>query len=209
MSNSETFVILEDKENDIKVESEPRTSPFASRFFVNKKLHDSYSAYFGSKDAAKGSPLAEQLFAINGVMEAVISRYGVTVCAEPYSDWKAIEQSTAKVLCKQIAAGGNAIRPDFHEKMPSEQEICDEVTKILETQINPQISMHGGFIRLLNVQQNNIYLEMGGGCQGCAGARMTLKMGVEKVVREAIPAIGEVFDQTDHAQGANPYHPHD
>jgi len=52
----------------------------------------------------------------------------------------------------------------------------------------------------------DVYLELGGGCQGCGMARVTLKQGVEKMLREAIPDIGEIHDITDHAAGADPYY---
>jgi Fe/S biogenesis protein NfuA len=72
--------------------------------------------------------------------------------------------------------------------------------------INPNLASHGGFVELLDVESNNIYVRMGGGCQGCGAADMTMKMGIERMLREEIPQIGEVLDVTDHAAGTNPYY---
>ena len=72
--------------------------------------------------------------------------------------------------------------------------------------INPGVASHGGFVELLDVQDDSIFIRMGGGCQGCGAADMTLKQGVERLIRENIPQVREVLDQTDHASGRNPYY---
>ena len=66
--------------------------------------------------------------------------------------------------------------------------------------------MHGGWVELIDVRKNAVYLKLGGGCQGCQSANMTLKMGIERVIRERIPEVGEILDTTDHAAGRNPYY---
>jgi Fe/S biogenesis protein NfuA len=76
----------------------------------------------------------------------------------------------------------------------------------LEREINPALGMHGGWVELIDVRKNSVFLRLGGGCQGCGSANMTLKMGIEKAIREQIPEVGEVFDTTDHAAGRNPYY---
>lgn len=83
--------------------------------------------------------------------------------------------------------------------------IADRVRDILETQVNPAIAAHGGMISLVDVDQTDVYVEMSGGCQGCALSRMTLKQGVERMLREAVPELTAVHDVTDHASGDNPY----
>ena len=60
-------------------------------------------------------------------------------------------------------------------------------------------------ISLVDVEETEIYVEMGGGCQGCALSRMTLRQGVERMLREAVPELTAVHDITDHASGENPY----
>ena len=83
--------------------------------------------------------------------------------------------------------------------------IADRVRNILETQVNPAIAAHGGMISLVDVENTDVYVEMSGGCQGCALSRMTLKQGVERMLREAVPELTAVHDVTDHASGDNPY----
>jgi Fe/S biogenesis protein NfuA len=85
-------------------------------------------------------------------------------------------------------------------------DLTDRVRKVLEEMINPALAAHGGFINLIEVRERKVYVEMGGGCQGCGAAMMTLKAGVERMLKEEIPEIEEVLDQTDHTAGSNPYY---
>ena len=84
-------------------------------------------------------------------------------------------------------------------------EIADRVRGVLENQVNPAIAAHGGMISLVDVEDTEVFVEMSGGCQGCALSRMTLRQGVERMLREAVPELTAVHDVTDHASGANPY----
>ncbi len=86
-----------------------------------------------------------------------------------------------------------------------EGPLAERVKSVLETEINPAIASHGGFIKLVSVEDTEIYLEMGGGCQGCAMSRMTLRQGVERMVRQAVPEVTVIHDVTDHSSGENPF----
>jgi len=81
-----------------------------------------------------------------------------------------------------------------------------EIQRVFDEYVNPGIAAHGGMVTLLDVRENRAYIEMGGGCQGCGMANVTLKSGIEVAIREAVPTIEEVIDVTDHAGGANPYY---
>ena len=80
------------------------------------------------------------------------------------------------------------------------------VQELLDREINPAVAAHGGWIQLLDVRDGVAYLSMGGGCQGCGMADVTLRQGVESRIKEAVPDIREVVDTTDHAGGTNPYY---
>lgn len=82
-----------------------------------------------------------------------------------------------------------------------------KVHDILINEINPSIAAHGGFAKLVGVSDNVVYLEMGGGCQGCGMAAMTLRQGIETRIKEIVPEIIDVVDATDHAAGTSPYYP--
>lgn len=97
--------------------------------------------------------------------------------------------------------------PSASERRASQPtgEIADRVREVLDDQVNPAIAAHGGLISLVDVEETDIYVEMSGGCQGCALSRMTLRQGVERMLREAVPELTAVHDITDHASGENPY----
>ena len=88
---------------------------------------------------------------------------------------------------------------------PWENPTAAEVQQVIDTQINPQIAAHGGFVTLLDVKDDVAYITMGGGCQGCGMVDVTLKQGVEVAIVDAVPEITAVRDVTDHAAGVNPY----
>jgi Fe/S biogenesis protein NfuA len=80
------------------------------------------------------------------------------------------------------------------------------VQDVIDNQINPQIASHGGFVSLLDVRGDTAYVQLGGGCQGCGMANVTLKQGVEVMIKDAVPGIVNIVDSTDHASGTNPYY---
>ncbi|HEY6417138.1 MAG TPA: NifU family protein [Acidimicrobiales bacterium] len=84
--------------------------------------------------------------------------------------------------------------------------IDEKVRQLLDGQINPALAMHGGFAGLDRVEGSVVYVTMGGGCQGCAVSAMTLREGITRAIREAIPEVTEVVDTTDHSMGENPYY---
>ena len=82
----------------------------------------------------------------------------------------------------------------------------ERVRQLLDGQINPSLAMHGGYATLDRVEGDSVYVTMGGGCQGCAVSAMTLREGIARSIKEAIPDIVDVIDTTDHEQGENPYY---
>ena len=68
------------------------------------------------------------------------------------------------------------------------------------------VAGHGGRITLTAVTGNTVTIEMGGGCQGCSAADLTLKQGIHSAFRKAAPYVGAIYDETDHAAGSNPYY---
>lgn len=77
--------------------------------------------------------------------------------------------------------------------------------KLIETKINPGLAGHGGYVTLVDVKEDAVYLILGGGCQGCGSAKATLRQGIEVMIKEAVPSIKQIIDVTDHAAGQNPY----
>ena len=85
-------------------------------------------------------------------------------------------------------------------------ELREKIQKALDEIINPGVAAHGGHVTLLDVKDNKVYLQLGGGCQGCGMADVTLKQGIETTLREEVSPDLELVDTTDHASGTNPYY---
>jgi Fe/S biogenesis protein NfuA len=85
-------------------------------------------------------------------------------------------------------------------------EISKAVAEIIETEVNPAVASHGGHVELMGVEDGKAVIVFGGGCQGCGMADVTLKQGVESMIKDHVPSIDEVIDATDHAAGTNPFY---
>lgn len=113
----------------------------------------------------------------------------------------------AKLNYIENAMGGGFVVGSAPRPMPKlEGPIADKLEKLLNDQINPALAMHGGFVQLIDIKDHTAFIELGGGCKGCGMVDVTLKQGIEKMIKQNIPEITEVFDTTDHASGANPYY---
>ncbi|HET6382455.1 MAG TPA: NifU family protein [Armatimonadota bacterium] len=97
-------------------------------------------------------------------------------------------------------------RPDTPPMEGTDREIWERVEALLESDINPSVAAHGGVVSLIDVKEGVVYVEMGGGCQGCGMANVTLKQGIERLVRAEVPEVVEILDVTEHAEGRNPYY---
>lgn len=103
------------------------------------------------------------------------------------------------------SAGGPAPGPKAGGQGDLSGPLAQQVLQVLTAQINPAIAAHGGRAELVAVEEGTAYVRLGGGCQGCGMAPVTLGQGIEVAIRDAVPEIAQVVDVTDHASGTNPY----
>jgi Fe-S cluster biogenesis protein NfuA len=192
-------------EQEIKIKALPIDSQ-RCRFTVDRPLLADRAVFFPAPGKAAGSPLAEALFAIPDVVSVMISHDTVTLTRRGTGEWPEAARQAGAAIRAQIQSGVPSISEAALEGMPGEDEIRIRVQQLLDSQINPAVGSHGGWVELLGVQGNNVFLQLGGGCQGCGMADVTLKQGIETLLRQEIPELGEVLDQTDHAAGRNPYY---
>jgi Fe/S biogenesis protein NfuA len=102
-----------------------------------------------------------------------------------------------------LAVSDESVRSDGEQG--EDFRIRAKIQDLLDTAINPAVAGHGGVVSLVDVKDKMVYLQMGGGCQGCGMADVTLKQGIETMIREELPEVVEILDVTDHAAGQNPY----
>lgn len=105
----------------------------------------------------------------------------------------------------ELAAGGGGFQID-NPNPAWDDPRAETIQELIDTQINPAVAGHGGFVQLVDVKDNIVYVQLGGGCQGCGMVDVTLRQGIEVMIREALPEIEQVVDTTDHAGGTNPYY---
>ncbi|MEO8690127.1 MAG: NifU family protein [Solirubrobacteraceae bacterium] len=103
---------------------------------------------------------------------------------------------------------GPAPRPPGPAPTPAaglDTDVARRVTAVLDREVNPSIASHGGHAELAGIEGAIAYLRLGGGCQGCGMATVTLSQGIEVAITQAVSEIDRVVDVTDHASGTNPY----
>ena len=94
----------------------------------------------------------------------------------------------------------------FYPSPTWDDPVAQKVQEVLDRQINPGVASHGGSVSLERVEEGVAYISLGGGCQGCGAADITLRQGIERMILEQVPEVKQVADVTDHASGTNPYY---
>jgi Fe-S cluster biogenesis protein NfuA len=182
------------------------------KFVVGVPVHSAGLRRFTSPEEAKGSPLAEHLFAIPGagITEVVVSGNLVTVVKDSPTPWSAIGKTVGGAIRLALAGAQPPIAPKAEPQATpmgplDDDALYDQVARLFDAQVNPMVARHGGRVDLIDVQDGVVMLRLGGGCQGCGMADVTLRQGIEAMLNQSIPAVKGIVDITDHAAGADPY----
>ncbi len=179
------------------------------RFMVGATLQEGRLVRIGSREQAEHSPLARRLFEVPQVRAVSFVGNVVTVAKEGDEPWQEVARSIGTAIRLHLASGLPAVDESF-EATPngdmSKEELFGRVKDVIDTLINPGVAGHGGFVRLLGVEKDTAFVQLGGGCHGCGMATFTLKQGVEKTILQHVPEIKHVEDATDHSSGVNPYY---
>ncbi len=114
---------------------------------------------------------------------------------------------------KRYSAGFNieypaysALPPELAARHDWEDPLAQKVQKVIDEAINPGVAGHGGWVLLKDVKEQDVFVQMGGGCQGCGLSAVTLRAGIEKAILEAVPEVHQVVDVTAHEEGVDPYY---
>lgn len=193
-------------EQEIAIIGEPTSNPAMCKFTVDRAVYPGGSAFFGNREAAKRSPLALRLFEIPELESVLIAENQITLSKSGFDPWPTIGKQIGVRIREHIRSGEPAVTEEYVRTIPPESEIRTKIQQLLDREINPALWMHGGWVELIDVKTNSVFLRLGGGCQGCGAVDVTLKQGIEKSIRELIPQVGEILDTTDHAAGRNPYY---
>ena len=183
--------------------------PDTCKFTVSRSLHPGGPFFFGNKERAAGSPLGERLFALPGVAHVLIAESVVTIGKEPGASWSGLKAAIGTAIRAQLLTGVPAIlEMAVHASAQgrSDAELGVIVQQLLDKEINRSIANHGGKISIVDVRQGKLFISMSGGCQGCASSQVTLRQGLEVMVKRVAPEIVEIVDATDHAAGKKPFY---
>ena len=190
---------------EIEIKAEP-TDNHRCRFTVSEPVLPGGARRFGSAAAAAGSPLAEGLFAIDGISEVLVSGHTVTVTKRDTAPWQMAGKAVGAAIRAALQAGVPAVAAEEPARdVAAADALYDKVSLIFDQRINPMVAGHGGKVDLIDVQDRVVMVRMLGGCQGCGMASVTLRQGIESTLRQLAPEVTGVVDVTDHASGANPY----
>ncbi len=138
-----------------------------------------------------------------GPGDAVVGAEGVLI----YIDEESVPRLRGATLDYDTSVTGAGLTFKNPNKTRLGQDpIGERVQQILDARVNPSVKAHGGHVSLIDVQEGRVFLQLGGGCQGCGMVDVTLRQGIEVMLKEEIPEITEVLDTTDHAAGDNPYY---
>ena len=194
----------------ITIKAQPSlVDPDSCKFQVDRPVHPGGPFFFKTKQAAAGSPLIERVFQIEGVANVLVAEDVVTVGKTPSASWSDIMKPIGAAIRTQLMSPVPALlgkRVARRNGPRSDAEIREDVQSLLEDEVNPAVEHHGGKISLVDVKDAVVYITMSGGCQGCGAASVTLKQGVEVMIREQIPEVVQIIDATDHASGKNPFY---
>ncbi len=196
---------------DVRITAEPIDNG-RCKFLVSEPLHAGGVRRFASPDEARGSPLAEAIFAIPGadVSEVIVSGNLVTVVKRSPAAWPVVGKAVGQAIRAALAGGQPAVtsKPATSPEAgaaPVDDALYERVADLFESQVNPMVARHGGRVELIDVQDAVVMVRMAGGCQGCGMADVTLRQGIEAMLQQHVPEVKGVVDITDHTAGSNPY----
>jgi len=179
------------------------------KFTVSRTVHPGGPFFFDNKERAGGSPLVERLFTLPGVAHVLVTENVVTVGKEPSTEWSGLKSAIGTAIRTQLLTGVPAILETPRNAITggrTDAEVRTVVQELLDREVNRSIAGHGGQISIVDVRDGNLFIAMGGGCQGCAASQVTLRQGFEVMVRRVAPEIVDIVDTTDHTAGKTPFY---
>ena len=192
---------------DIRITAEPIDNN-RCKFVVSEPVLAGGVRRFTGADEAQGSPLAEAIFAIAGLdaSELIVSGNIVTVVKHSPVPWQAVGKAVGLAIRAAMTSDLPPVSaPPRPPNAVNDDALYERVASVFEEQVNPMVARHGGRVELIDVQDAVVMLRMGGGCQGCGMADVTLRQGIEGLLAQAVPEVRGIVDITDHTSGANPY----
>ena len=179
------------------IQTESTPNPATLKFLPGQTVMEQGTADFPNSGSANSSPLAERLFALNGVTGVFLGNDFVTVTKQDSIDWEHIKPSILGAIMDHFHSGAPVIDGEqtgsvHAEHSGEDTEIVGQIKELLDSRVRPAVAQDGGDITFHGFERGVVYLQMQGACAGCPSSTMTLKMGIENLLRHYIPEVTEV-----------------
>jgi len=180
------------------IQTESTPNPATLKFLPGQTVLDLGTADFPSAEAAAKSPLAKRIFAAGGVTGVFFGTDFVTVTKADSIDWAHIKPAILGAVMEHFQSGapvieGAAPAAGGHaDHSGPDGDIVNQIKELLDTRVRPAVAQDGGDITFHGFDRGIVYLHMQGACAGCPSSTLTLKMGIENLLRHYIPEVTEV-----------------
>ncbi len=185
------------------IRTEQTPNPSTRKFLPGQSVMDAGTRDFADAASAEASPLATALFD-SGMVEGVFyGRDFISVTAGPGVSWTDLEPLVLETLLDHFISGaplfvaGSAAAihvaddSDFEED-PADADIIGQIKELIETRVRPAVAQDGGDIAYKGYRDGHLYLSMHGACAGCPSSVVTLKRGIESLIRHYVPEVETV-----------------
>jgi Fe-S cluster biogenesis protein NfuA len=154
---------------------------------------------FKNRAESGNSPLAQRLFGIAGVESVFLGKDFVSVSKAGNTDWSMLKPMVLVALMEHFSTGQPVILNADKEEQGSgeDSEVVSQIKELIETRVRPAVMMDGGDIIFDNFDNGVVYLRLRGACAGCPSSTMTLKSGIENMLRHYVPEVTEVRQVAD------------
>ena len=180
------------------IQTESTPNPATLKFLPGQSVMDIGTADFPSTESAGASPLAERLFAVNGTEGVFLGADFVTITKAETVDWDHIKPALLGAIMEHFQSGAPVILDGQKtvaatgDYEAADEPIVVQIKELLDTRVRPAVAQDGGDITFHGFDRGVVYLHMQGACAGCPSSTLTLKMGIENLLRHYIPEVVEV-----------------
>ena len=179
------------------IQTESTPNPATLKFLPGQDVLGAGTADFPTAEAAEGSALAARVFKVNGVTGVFFGADFVTVTKDDAVDWDHIKPAILGAIMEHFQSGqavmaGEAAASGHAEHTGEDGEIVEQIKELLDTRVRPAVAQDGGDITFHGFDRGIVYLHMQGACAGCPSSTLTLKMGIENLLKHYIPEVVEV-----------------
>ena len=178
------------------IQTESTPNPATLKFLPGETVLSTGTADFPSAEAAAASPLARRIFAVEGVTGVFLGSDFITVTKGDGLEWDHLKPGVLGAILEHFQSGQPAVegegRSGHAEHDGPDGAIVGQIKELLDTRVRPAVAQDGGDITFHGFERGVVYLHMQGACAGCPSSTMTLKMGIENLLRHYIPEVTEV-----------------